>query len=392
MSDLSRTFEPPSSPREERIKQPYIPEFDGLRALSILVVITVHMHDRVWRFLWGQYGVTIFFVLSGYLITMLALREEGKRGRVSLKAFFTRRCFRIFPLYYAVLGLYALLIFVVGMSPLKRPSFEISLPYFLFYFQEIPFFYDIIPAGSEPVFGQTWSLGIEEKFYLVWPILMFGPLGLIKRVRGVGCAALAVGFAAGPLFNHAGTGRMVFSYYHIAIGGMLAFVSHDPAGAAMLRRLRNNLAGAAIVAITLALQLSRSHLENYYLAYGVDVLYSIAIAALIAHVLFGENAFIRFLGARPLVWIGKLSYGMYLVHMLVITGCDKIIKPGSGRPELWVLAYLAAVAGSCCLAWVFAVVLERPLIRVGRDLSRRFLDRASERKVSGQTELAPHVV
>ena len=78
----------------------YIPELDGLRAISVLLVISAHMKDRwAWNWLDGAQGVAVFFVLSGYLITMLALREEAREGFVSLKAFYIRRICRILPLY-----------------------------------------------------------------------------------------------------------------------------------------------------------------------------------------------------------------------------------------------------------------------------------------------------
>ena len=81
-----------------------IKELDGLRAIAVLLVVTVHMHDKVWTRLNGGLGVVIFFVLSGYLITMLALREEEARGGLDFTAFYIRRTFRIFPLYYVVLA------------------------------------------------------------------------------------------------------------------------------------------------------------------------------------------------------------------------------------------------------------------------------------------------
>src|SRR5258708_37250383 len=88
----------------------HIPELDGLRAVSVLIVISRHMHDAIWDWLAGELGVIIFFVLSGYLITKLALEEERRNGFLSLKAFYVRRACRFFPLHYVVLGCYCLLI------------------------------------------------------------------------------------------------------------------------------------------------------------------------------------------------------------------------------------------------------------------------------------------
>ena len=93
------------------------------------MVVTVHMKDRVWGWLAGGLGVTIFFVLSGYLITRLALAEERDRASLNKRAFFVRRALRLFPLYYAVLAVYCALILGLGISPEKRGPFASSLPY-----------------------------------------------------------------------------------------------------------------------------------------------------------------------------------------------------------------------------------------------------------------------
>src|ERR687894_2959545 len=85
----------------------YAPELDGLRAVAVLLVIAVHVSWEAFSILSGYLGVTVFFVLSGYLITTLGLREEATRGRLHLGAFYVRRTFRIFPLYYLTLAGYA---------------------------------------------------------------------------------------------------------------------------------------------------------------------------------------------------------------------------------------------------------------------------------------------
>src|SRR3984957_16383808 len=174
--------------RADYERRKYLPELDGLRAISVLLVVTVHLHDfeAVWKWLAGWQGVTVFFVLSGYLITTLSLREEGQGGAVSLAAFYVRRSLRIFPLYYLVLAAYCGLIFGLGLNPEKKFLLSGAMPYYLLYFQEVPFFYGL-PGESGIVqhanipFYQSWSLGIEEKFYLVWSVLAF----VLWRARAV---------------------------------------------------------------------------------------------------------------------------------------------------------------------------------------------------------------
>src|ERR1700761_6862061 len=91
-------------------KERYFAALDGARALSILLVITWHVDERRWAYLSGYTGVVIFFVLSGFLIHTLLLREEDRSGTVSLKGFYLRRCFRILPLYFVVIGMYLVML------------------------------------------------------------------------------------------------------------------------------------------------------------------------------------------------------------------------------------------------------------------------------------------
>ena len=149
--------------------RPYFAELDGLRAISVLMVVSVHLkYPQVWN-LSGHLGVRIFFILSGFLITTLALREEARRGYLSVGGFMIRRSFRIFPLYYLTLLLYLVVLLLTG-RPEQKEAIVGVLPAFAFYYPEVPYFYEWFPVRP---FDHAWSLGIEEKFYLVWPIVMF---------------------------------------------------------------------------------------------------------------------------------------------------------------------------------------------------------------------------
>jgi peptidoglycan/LPS O-acetylase OafA/YrhL len=135
---------------------------DGIRPIAILLVIASHMPEPWWQGLNGYAGVTLFFGLSGFLITTLCLREERQAGRVSIRAFAVRRAFRIFPLYYVVLAAYAVLI---GIGVLDGAAlWHANLPKFLTYMNEL---------AAEGHYRHTRSLGVEEKFYLLWPLLGF---------------------------------------------------------------------------------------------------------------------------------------------------------------------------------------------------------------------------
>src|SRR5262249_38008466 len=138
-----------------------------------------------------------------------------------------------FPLYYGVLGVYALLLLGLGLAPGLRGIFLDALPYYLLYFQEIPFYTRMIAAGEDLPFFQSWSLGIEEKFYLVWPLLAFVLWRGRPAARGAGTAALALLFALLPaalVWADPGLGllaRCLASYGPILAGCLLALLLHD---------------------------------------------------------------------------------------------------------------------------------------------------------------------
>ncbi|HEX8824759.1 MAG TPA: acyltransferase, partial [Archangium sp.] len=160
---------------------------DGLRAFSILSVVLYHVAETHEGLVGRLYlGVSLFFAISGFLITTLLLRERDKTGDISLKGFYARRSLRIFPLYYAVLGLYAALVFVSEKDPVVRGDFFSNLPAFLTYTSN----WFVPPAADKRViFYFAWSLATEEQFYLLWP-------GVMRALRRAGAALFMTGLLA----------------------------------------------------------------------------------------------------------------------------------------------------------------------------------------------------
>jgi len=358
----------------------YVDELDGLRAISVLLVISVHMADHYfWHWLGGGQGVIIFFVLSGYLITMLALREERQNGAVSLPAFYIRRTCRILPLYFLVLLLLCFLIFYTGWGQQLRENFVDALPSYFCYYQEIHFAHDVT-AHLESPFAHSWSLGIEEKFYLVWPFLAF----VVWRNRSasrVRIALLLILFfvtmrSAGRVNDGLKSLRVdiiLFPYSEILLGCLLALLLEQKEWYLRLRVL-----GAApwnylvlLVFVTLHLiypQVVQSVPE-------VQIPYTLAVGCLICSVLTGKGWLQNMLHFAPMVFIGRLSYGMYLIHGLGISGAQKLIRPGSGRVDVNVLTFFLACAITVMAAYFLAVVIERPWIRLGRRWSQRVMEK-----------------
>src|SRR5438552_4153503 len=163
--------------------QSRIPQLDGIRGVAILLVIMVHVSDKYpslhLQYLFGNgwMGVDLFFVLSGFLITGILV--DTKQSDDYFKNFYARRCLRIWPLYYSVL------FFMFVVVPFLRPSeahtiFERSSPWWSFplYLQN---FLVPIPASAAGALGVTWSLAIEEQFYLVWPIIVRSCSNVVLR-------------------------------------------------------------------------------------------------------------------------------------------------------------------------------------------------------------------
>ncbi len=147
-------------------------------ALSILGVIWVHTWFGTPQFDWlqkipvlhkGEFGVEVFFAISGFLITTLLLRERDRYHSISLKAFYIRRSLRIWPLYYAVLGLYVLLVIFTEHDPDRKRVFFVCLPSYLTYTYT---WFGVWGRGPGAIFNFGWSLSTEEQFYVFWPFIV----------------------------------------------------------------------------------------------------------------------------------------------------------------------------------------------------------------------------
>jgi peptidoglycan/LPS O-acetylase OafA/YrhL len=365
----------------------YLPELDGLRAISVLLVVSVHLHDfeAVWKWLAGWQGVTVFFVLSGYLITTLSLREEGERGAVSLGAFYVRRSLRIFPLYFLTLAAYCVLIFGLGLNPEKRFLLSGAMPYYLLYFQEVPFFYGL-PGESGVIqhanipFYQSWSLGIEEKFYLVWPVLAFVLWRGRSFLRLEGSAALVLLFAlVPPLFTLAGlepAAAVVYPYYPILAGCLMAVLLHDKSWYERLKFFGTRGWTVVTLALFVALHLARPRIagDSRTLAYLCDTAYTVAVTAFLASVLLGGGRVQKALRWQPLVAVGKLSYAIYLVHILCLNVAQRVFPPHTGRVAVSIGAYVLTCVFAIAVAKLLAAVVEKPCIEIGRRWSKRILE------------------
>jgi len=325
--------QPQPAPARQASSKRYIASIDGLRAFAVLAVIAYHM-----KFGWasgGLAGVTVFFVISGYLICGLLVAEHDRTGTINLPQFWLRRVRRLFAaIALAVVGTWALC--ALFNHVLLGKMLPDIVPSLFFYnnwwqiFHEISYFE---AAGSPSPLTHFWSLAIEEQFYIVWPILLFVLLGrkVPKKRIAVVVAVLAVLSAlemallydphGDPSRVYYGTDTRAFS---LLAGVWLAFVwpsaafgeKRTSAGNATVR-LGFNIVGVLALVGLFAIVGFTDGFSAFPYRGGIAL--TTALAALLMMVLVVPGTWVdRLFSLKPLVYIGKLSYSMYLWHFPII--------------------------------------------------------------------------
>ncbi|QSE86985.1 acyltransferase family protein [Rhodococcus koreensis] len=323
---------------------------DGLRAVSVLLVLTIHSKvTLLHRYLHGWIGVTIFFVISGFLITTLLLREESRTGRINLSGFYIRRVFRILPLYYLALALTCI---AVALRLADDPSpFWPRLVYFLTYTNEFA------PDGT---FGHTWSLGIEEKFYLIWPAVAFLIPVAVKRRGWIGATVLATTSVLGLVAPSTYVGL----YAPILAGCVLALVLNNPRGFEIASQAAKPTLGIAFLALfVLAVVVNP---ENTHM----QVLVGLTATLAFPFLLFGPPRIMGWLAHPWLMHVGTLSYAIYLFHPLIGSAVSAVIPTERGVAYS-LLHLLGMTVATIAFAEIMRRLVEAPLIARGRAIANR---------------------
>ncbi|MET0566430.1 MAG: acyltransferase [Acidimicrobiia bacterium] len=316
------------------------PALDGLRGFAILFVLAAHS-NIVHVYVAGQVGVTLFFVLSGFLITYLLLDEVDETGGVDLKAFYGRRALRLLPALLVYLVGVAILVSVLGLG---LPVWDMTWPPALYV------------ANYVQIFGQDlyahrhlWSLAVEEHFYLVWPVLVW--LGATRRLKILGL--VLVGLVAWRL--GIGVIDAVWAYhstdtnaYALGIGCLLA--------AAYQRgwriRLHRRTAEAGVFVLLFLCLVPVRDLGHLY---EVGVWLS-PLAALVSALCIYAAVELRpaFLEARGLRWFGGISYALYLWHAPLLQIPTLAASP---------LTRLTALGLAIGIAWLSWTWIESPILK-----------------------------
>jgi len=358
------------------------PALDGLRTVAILIVVLYHLH--VPSFEGGFIGVTVFFVLSGFLITTLLLGERRRTGRVRLGSFWTKRLLRLYPALLALVVVGLLLWNWVG--DYKGASFSaleaavIALSYTGNLFRS---FWDT----TQGVFAHTWSLSMEEQFYLVWPpvLVLLSAVRARRRwvLAGLGAVVVGASAASWASYRTPGGGATPDVYFSpvlgvvpLATGCLLALLLDD-------ERVRVRLAGTAGHVATWAgfvlLAAVQSWIDDDWTQHAWTFGVLLPLTGVVAAVLVGGLVSVRTpvsaaLAWAPVSWFGRrVSYAAYLWHPLVIALLGTFAIGAWGKVWLVGVALLVAVAA----AYAVEVPVERLRARVREARRLRDADRGA---------------
>lgn len=319
-----------------------MPALDGLRALAVLGVMGFHAQAP--GFAVGFFGVDVSFVLSGYLISTILLEQFDRDGRIAYRAFYLHRLLRLSQALLTMLAAYALL------APLVWPGRPHVLHAALsaLYVTD----YSLALWGPPRLLSHTWSLSVEEHFYLLWPPLLawaarrWGAATLPRALFALTAAATVWRLAC--LLQGQGWNAIYYRFdtrlSGLLLGASLAALIRDPGGRQMLLRHQDVLRWLPLAALPVLLL--RWGLPGVF-AYGTTLV-EIAAAAVVAGIACGSAW--RPLAHPLLVGIGKLSYGLYLWHYPIMRWL---------RPEGWEVVMGIGVPLTFAMAWLSVQTVER---------------------------------
>jgi len=315
----------------------YFQNLDGLRAIAALCVIFAHMaywfkypsnaFYESYKYITsmdgvaGRMGVVFFFILSGFLITYLLFLEEEKNGKINVLFFYVRRVLRIWPLYFAtiIVGfvIYPIVIKSTGVFYHENASGWM----FSFFLTNFDHIYRAFPTSN--ILGVHWSVAVEEQFYLLWPLIF---IGFSKRNYFKYIFLFIILFS--ELFFllvyhklNAGDYHFFSCIKYLSFGALMAYFCYfnkKQIIGLLMKLSKPVIIVMYIVGITLLfMQSFLTELSEVY-DYLFDILPALFFAFVIVEQNFSDNSFYKIGRFKFLTWLGKISYGLYLTHMIAL--------------------------------------------------------------------------
>lgn len=342
-------------------KNHYLSSLDGARALSILLVLFAHLGFE--KNVPGGLGVNIFFFISGFLITRLLIEEFKKRQHINFKNFYIRRLLRLYPPLLLMIAVAFVFAFLVNQKLL--PSEVLAS---IFYYEN---YFVIFHPEVKSNLGIIWSLSVEEHFYLVFPLFfslfMRNTRWLIILTLLIVLSSLLLRVYIGYSYHFS---EFSYKYNYNAslcrsdsillgcLSSMILWLDKKNVYLKVAESLPVFIGALVVLFMSLVI---RNEFFRQTLRYSAQ---SIALMSIIPAMLFGKRyAFInRFLSIKPLVFIGKLSYSLYLFHLIAYRICDTYFNMNPKSLPYYVLS----LSGAFILALISYNLVEKPVMKLRR--------------------------
>jgi peptidoglycan/LPS O-acetylase OafA/YrhL len=386
--------------RSPLTKVPYLAGLDGLRALAVTAVVLYHAGVP-----WmegGFLGVEVFFVISGYLITLLLLAEHDRSGRISLKDFWLRRARRLLPALYVLLvsvSVWCALFLRDELAEL-RGQLVAALAYITNWFLIATGQSYFDQLGRPPLLQHLWSLAVEEQFYLAWPVIMAVLLFFTRRRLGAMAVALAAMAAASTIWMAvlydpgADPSRVYYGTdtraAGLVLGALLALFWRPAAlarGPVAGKGATLDVIGLGGLAV-LGLLVTRASETGPFLYYGGFLLCGLASLGVIAAAAHPRSVLAQVLGLQPLRYLGTRSYGIYLWHWPIFM----LTRPGVDVDWSTTRVWLVRIGLTLALTEVSYRLVEAPIRAGGLGAWMRSLRGPATLRRDGRRRLTVGVV
>ena len=340
----------------------YIPSFDGLRAFAIVLVIFAHANFQLFEN--GGVGVPVFFTLSGFLITTLLLEEYEKNNTISFKAFYVRRTFRLFPALYTLL--LCTFIYAFFFNPMMFAKIIPEIIASSLYVYNLSYIWHV----KDVMLYHTWSLGVEEQFYLIWPVVLYSllrysTLKIISNFLIFFILLFLINSSLNIFQNF--TIYIIYSIFNVSIfiGCLVAILRWRGFFSVTIPVL---LAASCVLAIFIigVLPNKVSGAFNPSIHNALHYLVGIFTGVIILHFIYNRGGILnKLFGNQFMVFIGKISYSLYLWHLPVF----KVFAMHSTLPPR--ISFVSKFIVSLILALCSWYIIEKKSTLFGRNLSKK---------------------
>ena len=359
---------PESTPSYRKFSErEFFGSLNGLRAVAALMVVWHHCHQgidfgRIGNRM-GHVGVSLFFVLSGFLIVTLLIRERRNSDNIRLRAFYGRRALRIMPLYYVVVALTAFFVLGFGPANSEAEALRVGLPYLLTYTT------NWVPVVS--FLAISWTLAAEEQFYLVWPQIQKRVADSIWVPGILLLLSEAIRFRLlDPIFDLLGWNLamapflLIGGFTPILLGVFLAYALNSSKGFSRCARLFGHRYAPLVIVLVLGVVLQFvpggwASFKTTQDALANLTLYVLLALVIASAVIREDHVLASALSVRWISWLGVISYGIYLLHLPVYLLVDFMLPDLVPVVRLLAITFLTILVAGLSYRY-----FERPLLNL----------------------------